>query len=250
MPELTASLLWITFTFLLAGWVKGTVGMGLPTVAMGLLGLVMAPAEAAALLVIPSLVTNAWQLFAGPQLSRLLRRLLPMMLGICLGTAMGIGFMTSGASRLPSAALGTVLAAYGVFGLYSPRFSVPARQERWLSPLVGTITGVINGATGIFVIPAVPYLGALGLEKEELIQALGLSFTVSTIALGVGLAAAGSFQPGLAWTSLLAVLPALAGMAFGQAVRKRLRPEVFRRWFLSALVVLGVYMLARAVGMF
>lgn len=248
MPESFAALLWVTFTFTLAGWVKGVVGMGLPTVAMGLLGLFMVPVEAATLLVAPSLVTNVWQLATGPRFLRLLRRLITMMLGICVGTALSIGVLASNASTLASAALGAVLAAYGTFGLLAPRFSVPARAETWLSPSVGVATGIVTGATGIFVIPAVPYLGSLGFEKEELIQALGLSFTVSTLTLGIGIALTGGITGSLAWGSLLAVVPALIGMYLGQAVRHRLRPATFRTWFFAALILLGIYMLVRAIG--
>lgn len=248
MPDSILLLSWVAFTFILAGMVKGIVGMGLPTVAMGLLGLVMLPVEAAALLVVPSLVTNIWQLATGPRFLYLARRLATMMLGVCAGTILGIGLLASGASRLPSAALGTVLAIYGVVGLLGPRFAVPSRAEPWLSPLVGVATGVLTGATGVFVIPSVPYLGSLGLDKEELIQALGLSFAVSTIALAAGLAVTGGLDASLAWASLLALVPAVAGMLIGQAVRNRLRPEVFRRWFFASLVVLGLYMLVRATA--
>ncbi|EPN86571.1 membrane protein, partial [Pseudomonas syringae pv. actinidiae ICMP 19101] len=62
-------------TFLLAGTVKGVIGLGLPTVAMGLLGLVMLPPQAAALLIIPSAFTNVWQLATGGSLRPLLKRL-------------------------------------------------------------------------------------------------------------------------------------------------------------------------------
>ena len=55
-----------TITFLLAGFVEGVIGLGLPTVSMGLLSLVMAPAKAAALLIVPSFVTNVWQLARTP----------------------------------------------------------------------------------------------------------------------------------------------------------------------------------------
>lgn len=248
MPDSIVLLGWVAFTFLLAGMVKGVVGMGLPTVAMGLLGLVMPPVEAAALLVVPSLVTNIWQLATGPRLIALARRLATMMLGVCAGTFFGIGLLTSGASGLASVALGMVLALYGAVGLAGPRFAVPAGAEPWLSPVVGMVTGVLTGATGVFVIPAVPYLGSLGLEKEELIQALGLSFAVSTIALAGALAMSGGLDASLARGSLLALVPVVAGLIIGQAVRKRLRPEIFRRWFFASLVVLGLYMVARAIA--
>jgi uncharacterized protein len=238
----------IASTFLLAGMVKGVIGMGLPTVAMGLLALVMPPVEAAALLVVPSLVTNVWQLVAGPSFIAVLKRFSAMMVAVCVGTVAGIGLLTGGAGAIATAALGAVLAAYGVVGLVAARFVVSARSERWLSPIVGLITGVLTGATGVFVIPAVPYFNSLGLAKEDLIQTLGLSFTVSTLALAVGLMATGQFKAALATGSLLALLPALGGMFFGQYVRNRLKPEVFRRWFFIGLLILGTYMVVRAAG--
>ncbi|MFZ0847366.1 MAG: sulfite exporter TauE/SafE family protein, partial [Pseudolabrys sp.] len=61
--------------YLLAGFTKGVIGLGLPTVAIGLLGLMMTPAQAAAILVLPSLVTNIWQFTAGGGLLALVRRL-------------------------------------------------------------------------------------------------------------------------------------------------------------------------------
>jgi uncharacterized membrane protein YfcA len=238
----------VAATFLLAGMVKGVIGMGLPTVAMGVLAIVMPPVQAAALLVVPSLVTNVWQLVAGPSFVALLKRFATMMVAVCVGTFAGIGLLTGSAGAIASAALGAVLAVYGVIGLISARFVVSPRSERWLSPTVGLITGVLTGATGVFVIPAVPYFNSLGLEKEDLIQTLGLSFTVSTLALAVGLIATGQFKAGVATNSMLAVLPALGGMFLGQHVRNRLKAEVFRRWFFIGLLILGTYMVVRAIG--
>ena len=124
---------------------------------------------------------------------------------------------------------------------------MPARAEAWLSPLIGLLTGLITGATGVFVIPAVPYLNSLGLHKDDLIQALGLSFTVSTLALAAALGFGGHYPLVAAVDSLVAVLPALAGMWLGTRLRHRLPPQAFRRWFFVGLVVLGGYMLARAL---
>jgi uncharacterized membrane protein YfcA len=237
----------VTATFVLAGMVKGVLGMGLPTVAMGLLGLVMSPVHAAALLVVPSFVTNVWQLAAGPAFAAIARRFAGMMIAVCVGTFLGIRLLTGAGGSSAAAALGFVLALYGVLGLLSVRFTVPRHREPWLSPLIGLVTGVLTGATGVFVIPAVPYLNSLGLDKEELIQALGLSFTVSTVALGIGLLVGGQFHAALAGSSLLALLPALGGMALGQSIRNRLKPEAFRRGFFAGLLILGVYMLVRAI---
>ena len=246
MPD-AAAIAIIAGAFLLAGAVKGVIGMGLPTVAMGALGLVMPPVQAAALLVVPSLATNVWQMLAGPALAAAVRRFATMLIGVCAGIFLGIGLLTGGAGALASGLLGGVLALYGALGLSAARFTVPRRAERWLSPIVGLVTGLLTGATGVFVVPAVPYLGSLGLERETLIQTLGLSFTVSTIALAAGLAATGKFPASVAAASALALVPAFAGMFLGQKIRRSVHPDVFRRWFFAGLLVLGSYMLVRAV---
>jgi uncharacterized membrane protein YfcA len=240
-------LLVAAFTFLLAGLVKGVIGLGLPTVAVGLLALVMTPAQAAAVLVVPSLVTNVWQLAMGPSFGGLVRRLGTMMVGICIGTIAGAGLIVGPNTDAAIGGLGAALIAYGIVGLTGIRLSVAPRHEPWLSPLVGVATGVVTGATGVFVIPAVPYLQALGFEKDELVQALGLSFTVSTIALAVGLLGQGAFRGSEVGASLLALAPALAGMFAGQWIRDRVSAVVFRRCFFAGLVALGAHLLIRAL---
>ncbi len=232
-------------TFLLAGFVKGVIGLGLPTIAMGLLAVVMTPAQAASLLVVPSFITNVWQLALGPGIGRLLRRLWPMLIGICVGAWAGVGLLADGAR--PSVALGAALALYAALGLTSVAFSVPAHAEPWLSPLIGAATGVVTAATGVYVIPAVPYLQALGLEKDELVQALGLSFTVSTVALAAVLAHDGVLETSVVGASLLALVPALIGMALGQWVRSRVRPDLFRVCFLVGLLALGAHLAVRGL---
>jgi uncharacterized membrane protein YfcA len=236
--------IWILLggTFLLAGFVKGVIGMGLPTVAMGLLAIALPPAEAAALLVVPSLVTNVWQLLAGPRFGALARRLWPMMVGVLAGTVAGAGVLAGDHAGIAGIGLGVALVVYAIVGLAGFKMTVAARQENWLGPTVGVTTGLVTGATGVFVIPAVPYLQAIGLERDELIQALGLSFTVSTVALALGLLRVDAWHADSIWLSLLALVPALLGMQVGQMLRRRIAAPTFRRVFFAGLLLLGVYL--------
>jgi uncharacterized membrane protein YfcA len=232
-------------TFFMAGMVKGVTGMGLPTVAMGVLGAIMPPVAAAALLIVPSFVTNVWQLFAGPSFAPLLRRLWLMMAGIVIGTIAGASLLAGGNVKWTTGALGAALVIYAAYTLLARQIAVPERAERFFSPIIGLTTGAVTGATGVFVIPAVPYIQALGFSRDELIQALGLSFTVSTVALAVGLAWRGAFQIDNVAISALAVAPALLGMWAGQAIRKMVSPQTFRRWFLIFLLLLGTELTLR-----
>jgi uncharacterized membrane protein YfcA len=97
----------------------------------------------------------------------------------------------------------------------------------------------MTAATGVFVIPALPYLQALSFDREELVKALGLSFTVSTVALACSLSGSGTLDLVSGLYSLLALFPALAGMIAGQRLLGVMRPETFRRWFFLGLMLLG-----------
>lgn len=234
--------------FVVAGFTKGVIGLGLPTISMGLLAVVLPAPEAAALLILPSLVTNVWQMLDGPRLWPVLRRLWLLNLGVCAGTWLGAAFLPGLGGRHGALTLGLALMAYAASGLASLRPRVPSPAEPWLGPLAGAATGVITAATGVFVIPAVPYLQAIGLHKDELVQALGLSFTVSTLALAVALAGGRAFSWELAGPSALAVVIALLGMRLGRAVRTRLAPSAFRFWFFAGLLTLGAYLAARGLA--
>ncbi|KPW06989.1 putative Membrane protein [Pseudomonas amygdali pv. aesculi] len=132
-------------TFLLAGTVKGVIGLGLPTVAMGLLGLAMLPAQAAALLIIPSTFTNVWQLATGGNLRPLLKRLWPMLSMIFIGTLAGAFWLGMSGSHSMTRALGGALFLYALSGLLLPTFRVAAAKERWLGPLCCFHAGVGSG---------------------------------------------------------------------------------------------------------
>jgi uncharacterized protein len=239
---LDIKIIFIGAVFVLAGIVKGVTGLGLPTVSMGLLAVVMSPLQAAALVVLPTFLTNIWQLVAGPSLKPITARLWPMMAAICLGTWAGAGLMTGSYARYGTLFLGATLIVYALTALASLHIKVTKAHEPWLGPIAGAVTGVVAAATGVFMIPSVPYLQAIGFDKEDFVQALGLTFTVSTIALSVNLALAGALRISLAGPTLIVLAMAALGMWAGQELRLRLSPRAFRRWFLIGLALLGAYL--------
>jgi uncharacterized membrane protein YfcA len=238
-------LLFAFAAFLLAGFVKGFTGMGLPTVGTGILTIVVTPAQAAGLLVMPNFVTNIWQAFAGGHLQALLRRFWPMLAGIFVGTAPGAGFLTGNNAGSAATALGAMLIVYALLVLLSVRFHVPKHAEWWMGPVAGALTGFISVLTGVFAIPLVPYLNALSLTREELIQTLGLSFLSASSALAVALARDGALPLALVEASAFALVPAGLGMFAGQWLRQRAHPDVFVRVFAVVLLLIGLHLALR-----
>ena len=252
----------IAAVFLLAGMVKGGIGLGLPTISVALLGLWLPVHEAAALIILPVILTNVWQSFVGTAFRLVMRRLWSLMTALAIGTLIAALLIAEADTALAAGLLGGMLIVYAALGLTGARFSVPLRAEPGLSPLVGLTTGLITGATAIFVIPSVPYLQSMDflkgpterlrarderMAKDALIQSLGLTALVATFGLALGLGVKGTLAPSVVLPGAMATLAAFAGMSAGAAVRNRLSLEVFRRWVLSGLLALGALMVIRAV---
>lgn len=237
----------VFIVFLAAGTVKGISGMGLPTISMALLSLLMPPAKAAILMVLPSLTTNIAQCI-GPHWRSLLRQLWPLWLGLVLFTVFSPFGGVETAGKHATVFLGLVLAGYGVWGLLKPALPDGRKYAQWIGGAAGAISGIVSAATGVFVIPMVPYLQSLHLSKERFIQGLGISFMLATVALmtRIGIANVSEFAaniPGCA----VAVSAAFIGLWIGVKARDRLNPLQFQRALYSVFVVLGMLMVSRAV---
>jgi uncharacterized protein len=242
------SLTIVALAFLLAGFVKGVIGLGLPAISLAALTATLGLKAAMAILLAPSLVTNLWQGLVGGHLQQILRRLWLLLLVLCLATWLGVGVLARADADILAGLLGLVLAAYAVSGLVRLDPPSPGGMEGWLSPVVGAVSGLLNGMTGSIVLPGVLYLQSLGLSRDVLIQAMGVLFTVSTVALGFSLRGQGFLSPELMVLSACGVVPAVIGMLLGQLVRRRLSETAFRSVFFSGLLVFGAYIAVRSLG--
>ena len=246
MTELPILLL-VAATFLLAGGVKGVIGLGLPTVSLALLTATVGLQPAMALLLVPSFVTNLWQAVVGGNFITILKRTWVFLLMATV--TVWVGGLVLGAVDVSwlSALLGLLLVVYSALSLTRPSVSLPKSWEGWAGPLTGTINGVLTGMTGSFVVPGVLYLQAIGLPRDQLIQAMGMLFTVSTAALAVSLGGQNLLSAELGTISIVSVVPAIIGMVLGQKLRQRLSEDKFRKVFFTSILILGLYIIGRSL---
>jgi uncharacterized membrane protein YfcA len=242
------TILVVAGTFLVAGAVKGVIGLGLPTVSLALLTVAIGLTEAMSLLLVPSLVTNLWQAAVGGQGGAILRRLWPFLVMATATVWLGAHALARVDLALLSALLGALLIVYSGVSLAGARPAISPRQEVWAGPLLGTVNGLLTGMTGSFVVPGVLFLQAIGLPRDMLIQAMGVLFTASTLALAFALQGNGLLSVELGILSGAALVPAMIGMVAGQRIRKALSEQVFRRVFFVALLALGAYIVVNALG--
>ena len=237
----------VVLVFFVAGSIKGLIGFGLPTVSIAILAAFLGLIEAMTLMLLPSLITNLFQGLVGKYLIRLIRRYWSMFIFGAVFTWLSSSLLSTGHAATFAVILGVVLTLYGISSLYSLQLPSPGSRERWISPLVGIVSGGITGITGVFLVPAVGYLQALRMERDELIQAIGLWVTVATLSLAFSLKDHDLFSNELGLLSLTAVLPALLGMWVGRILRPRLSESAFRHLFFAALMLLGVYISVSAI---
>ena len=239
------NLLMIGAIFLLAGFVKGVVGLGLPTVALALVAATLGLKQGMALMLIPALATNIWQSLSGGALRAVLRRMWVFLLAASIGAWFGVDVLAEADAALMSGLLGIVLVCYAGISLVTQQIPAPGRHERWMSPPVGLLAGFVAGLTGSFMVPGALYLQALRLPRDILVQALGVAFVTTVLVLTAALARHQILTWQIGLLSTVALGPAFAGMALGRRLRQSLPEIVFRRVFFSALLGLGIYIVAR-----
>ncbi len=233
----------VAFAFCIAGFVKGMVGLGLPTVSLGLLSLFVDLPTAMALLVMPSLVTNIWQAITGGEFTYLFRRLWLFLLLAFIMVHVGAELFNMVEMALLQRSLGALLLLYALLALVRKPLRLSPIQERVSSPICGAINGILTGLTGTLFVPGVMFLQAIGLSRDALVQAMGMLFAVSTASLGLALYWHGRMSFDVGILSCAALLPALFGMGVGQVSRVHLSQELFRRLFLIAIGGLGCHIL-------
>jgi len=230
--------------FLLAGTVKGLVGLGLPTITIALTSLVLPLTEAIALIALPTIFTNVWQAAIGGQFRVILRRQWPLIVPLMISLYLTMWLVGQKGPNWAFLVLAAVLVVYSGLGLLRIRLHIHADLEKPLAPLIGVISGFVAGVVGVPIIPLMPYLQALDIKPSELVQSLGVVLCATSLTLTVSLLNFGLLDGPRAIVSAAAVVPALAGMWVGQQIRLRLSVEQFRLAVFWALMLTGLYTFA------
>jgi len=233
--------------FVTAGLVKGVIGVGLPLTAIAVLGNFMSLKLAVPLMVVPVMITNVWQAAQGGQLGTLFRRFLTMNLGSCAGLWFGTHLLYSIDARPFAAVLGILVCAYGVMNLFALKLRIDTRYEPVISPLLGLGAGVLGGLTGSIGMLMIVYMQALGLTKEEFVQAINFTFFTNSLVWVAALASAGAFDLETGALSAAAVAPALVGMGAGRAIRSRMSQKRFGTFVFVFLIVTGISLIRKGL---
>jgi len=237
----TAEIAFGLAVFLLAGTVKGLVGLGLPTITIALTSLVLPLTEAIALIALPTIFTNVWQAAIGGRFWVILRRQWPLIATLVISLYLTMWLVGQKGPNWAFLVLAAVLIVYSGLGLLRIRLHIHADLEKPLAPVIGVVSGFVAGLVGVPIIPLMPYLQGLDIKPSELVQSLGVVLCATSLTLTVSLLNFGLLDGPRAIVSAAAVVPALAGMWVGQQIRLRLSVEQFRLAVFWALLLTGLY---------
>ncbi len=236
-----ASVALIVATFFFAGSVKGITGLGLPPIVLGVLAATIGLQPAKALILVPTFFTNVFQACAGGHGRRIVARTWPFLAAATVMIGLGSWALHRIETRLLSFALGLVLVMYGVMGLCKLRLRIGARWAKAVGLVFGTANGMVTGLTGTSSVPGVFYLQSIGLDRDELLQGMGILFSLSTIGLALTLGMDGLLTKELGLMSAVALIPAMLGMVIGQRICRRIPEAMFRAVMYASLALLGCY---------
>lgn len=230
--------------YFFAATAKGVTGLGFSTTCLAIVALTVGLKNALPLLIIPSISTNLMVMVGAGHFTETARRFWPMYLATIPGLLLGLWFLGSVDGAIAGVSLGIVLMAYCAFAYANPELRLPAHLERPLQPVSGILTGMVNGATGSQVMPSMPFLMALHMEKNRFVQTINCSFTLSSLIMVVGLSQMGLFTTEAVMVSIIGTIFAVTGIRIGERIRDKLDANQFRLAVLAMLTIMGVALIA------
>ncbi|MFQ5849068.1 MAG: sulfite exporter TauE/SafE family protein [Candidatus Binatia bacterium] len=234
-------------SLLVAAYVKGTTGMGFPTIATPIVTLFLDIRTAITILLIPNIVMDIGQIFHGHFPRAIFRRFASLLLCTVIGVFVGTKILVSVPLYILDLTLGIMVLAFVLYNLFHFDFQISPCMERILSPMVGLGGGVLNGVTNVLGPFTASYFYGLKMEKQEFVKSIATTFMVAKVSQLIAVSTWNLFTPSRLRLSLLVTLIILPGFYIGLKTQDWVDQRTFNRALLSLLFVIGVTLMVRAL---
>ena len=241
-----ALLIVAAFAFLFAGTIKGLVGLGMPTTVVGILSQFTDPRQAIALLLLPILISNTWQIYRSRMAMKVFKKLWVFCFVLCALVFITSQFAATISTNVLTISVGIVIILFVVTNFFLKTFAIPDNADKTYQIGFGAAAGVMGGLTSLWAPPVVAYLFSKNLSKDEFVASVGVLLMAGSIPLLGGYITAGLTTPMLLLYSLGMVIPTLAGFAVGEWARSFLQAEQFRKILLAIFLLLGTNLIVNA----
>ena len=225
--------------FLVAGGIKGVIGVGTPLVVVPVGALLLPPTIVLSFLIVPIIAANAYQYFSSDLRKDSIRRFWPAATAQLIATTITTQFLIRIDPDNLKLMLGVAISFFALLQVIRVNVDIAPRHERFLQVGTGAMAGGIGGVTGFQGPLLMVMLFTLKIEKDMFVTAMAMFFLVSYLPMFATLSAASI----LGWQelviSLAATVPLVLGIKFGERFRKRVSQELFRKLIAAMLVIIG-----------
>jgi uncharacterized protein len=226
-----------------AGFLKGTIGIGMPVVALPLLSLFLDVKSAAMLLSMPLIFSNLPQALEGGKTGRCLMQLTPVFIGMIPGLFLGVRVLLALNADTAKIIAGLVLMGVGGMTLLAPKLQLQSRLVLPAGMAFGFFGGILGGIAAMPGPLVFIFLLAKGLRGKAFTKEASLYLVVSAGLLALLLTASRAFSWLDVSVSAAAMVPVAIGMYAGQHMRDKIAPETFKTLVLIAVIAAGADLL-------
>ncbi len=245
----TELLLFAGVVFLVAGTVKGVLGIGLPTISISMLAQFVDPRVAISLLLLPALFTNTWQIYRGGQIIRSARKLWPFIVTMAVVMFVSALFAARTSVEVLLLGMGLMVVLWTITSFIRTPPELPPQHERKVLFGLGALSGLMGGLTAMWSPPMIIYLLSIRCDKEDFVRFTGLMILCGTVPLTIGYIFNGLLDKSFAVASCLMIIPTLIGFSIGEYLRKYLGGRQFQLAVLALFFLMGLNLIRRSFSL-
>lgn len=243
----TTAFIIIFLALALGSVAKAVTGLGLPLIGIPIISAWLGVETAVVIMALPTAATNLWLIWSLREGRHEFRGLWPLYVTSGIGTVVGTYLLTNISERAITLLVAAIVFGFIGLRLLQPEFQLDRDVFRRIAAPVGSIIGVVHGATGISGPLVTTYVAAAKAPRIPHVFMVSSVFqVVSTIQLTT-MISLGLFDRDRALGTILAMIPVLLVTPFGLRLGRRVRPETFQRLLLGILAAVGVRLVYRVI---
>ena len=236
-------LTYIFFVYVLCGVFKGSIGFGMPTVSISLLSFILDVKIIIALILIPTLVVNIYQLSRGGNFKKIISETKYFLIFSTLFIFPGAYLLTIINSNIIILFIAIILLINSALFLFKINFKLPFYNKPITQIFVGAVNGVIIGMTSIYTMPLIFLLQSLNYNKNTTIQFLGIAFFLYPLGQIISFSNFDLLSSEIFLNSLIILIPIFFGLFIGQKIRYQISETLFQKSFYIMLLFMSTIIL-------
>ena len=232
--------------FFLGGLVKGTIGVGLPTVTLTLLSFFFDIKDSISFILIPVILTNLVQMLDGKELKSIFQQTKFFLVTSVVFVIPGFLVLRAINSNTILLILASLLVLNSCLVLFNKIITIKKHTSFQTQFWIGALTGITTGVTSIYTMPFIFLIQSLKFNKEKLIQLMGLSFFLYSLTQFTLFYSFSMINEKVLLFSSVACVPILIGVISGKYLRKILSEQTFKLLFNYMLLVSGIIIIIKS----